>query len=201
MSVSTAARVERRRDEILDAAERIFAEKGYHEAGIADIAQLLGIGHGTFYRYFKNKQDIAASVLERVIERIGEAALVEDPEASASAEEYRAQVVRILERMFALLDEHPSVLRFFHSESVIVDSAMLNAALDRYAEFTERFLRNGVDRGFLRRDLDVEITAQAMVGLVFEGTRRALHAPSSREVRRRWIDAGVALVFSGIAAR
>ena len=200
----SATRLERRRDDILDAAEKVFAEKGYHEAGIADIAQTLGIGHGTFYRYFKNKQEIAATVMERVVERIGQAALVEDPRGSASLEEYRAQVVRILERMFSLLDEHPTVLRFFHRESVVVDSEKLFEALDRYSAFTEEFLRNGIERGFLRADLDVVITAQAMVGLVFEGTRRALHGtsiPPRDDHRRRWIDAGVALVFDGIAAR
>lgn len=201
MSLMTAARLERRRDDILDAAERVFAEKGYHEAGIADIAEVLGIGHGTFYRYFKNKQDIAANVLERVVDRIGQAALVEDPEASRTVEEYRAQVVRILERMFNLLDDHPHLMRFFHQQSVVVDSKKLFEALDRYAEFTEGFLRNGIERGFLRADLEVEITAQAMVGLVFEGTRRALHAPTAPDIRRRWIDAGVALVFEGIAGR
>ena len=196
----STARLERRRDDILDAAEKVFAEKGYHETGIADIAQVLGIGHGTFYRYFKNKQDIAATVMERVVERIGQAALIEDPEASTTVAEYRAQVVRILERMFRLLDDHPTVLRFFHRESVVVDSEKLFEALDRYSVFTERFLRNGIARGFVRADLDVEITAQAMVGLVFEGTRRALHLPTSAEHRRRWIDAGVALVFDGISA-
>ena len=51
-----------RTKEILDAAYKVFSEKGYHDAGIADIAAELQIGHGTIYRYFKNKADIAWSV-------------------------------------------------------------------------------------------------------------------------------------------
>jgi AcrR family transcriptional regulator len=197
----SAARAELRRDEILDAAERVFAEKGYHEAGIADIAADLGIGHGTFYRYFRNKHDIAATVLERVVARVAEAGLVEDPEASTTIEEYRAQTVRILERMFGLIDEDPMLMRFFHAQSLVVDAERMYAALDAYAQFSERFLTNGVRRGFLRADLDVEVTAQALIGIIFEGTRRALRAPQPADMRRRWIDAGAALMFDGIAAR
>jgi AcrR family transcriptional regulator len=198
--VNAAARTELRRDEILDAAERVFAEKGYHETGIADIAADLGIGHGTFYRYFRNKHDIAATVLERVVARIAAAGLEEDPEASATLDEYREQTARILDRMFDLIDDHPMVMRFFHSQSLVVDADRLAAALDAYASFTQRFLENGVRRGFLRPGLDAEVTAQALIGVIFEGTRRALGAESPDELRRRWIEAGTALMFDGVAA-
>ena len=199
--MNAAAKAELRRDEILDAAERVFAEKGYHEAGIADIAADLGIGHGTFYRYFRNKHDIAATVLERVVARIAEAGLVEDPEASTTVEEYREQTARILERMFGLIDDDPMVMRFFHAQSLVVDADRMYAAFDAYARFSARFLENGVRRGFLRADLDVEVTSQALNGIIFEGTRRALRTPQPAEMRRRWIDAGTALMFDGIAAR
>jgi AcrR family transcriptional regulator len=197
---SAPTRADLRRDEILDAAERVFAEKGYYEAGIADIAAELGIGHGTFYRYFRNKHDIAATVLERVVERIAAAGLEEDPEASETLEQYREQTERILRRMFDLIDDHPMVMRFFHSQSPVVDAERLSAAIDGYAAHTARFLENGVRRGFLRGGLDTEITAQALVGVIFEGTRRALEAPQPAAVRERWIDAGTALIFEGVAA-
>src|SRR5262249_25702137 len=103
-----------RREEILDASERVFAEKGYHEAGIADIAAELGIGHGTFYRYFKNKHDIALAVFDRVMARFAEIGLAEDPEQAETLDDYRAQVGRLLDRWLALGDSHPNVLRFFH---------------------------------------------------------------------------------------
>jgi AcrR family transcriptional regulator len=203
LSAATAAgaRAELRRDEILDTAERVFAERGYHETGIADIAAELGIGHGTFYRYFRNKHDIAATVLERVVARIAEAGLKEDPEASTTLDQYRMQTRRILERMFDLIDDAPVVMRFFHAQSLVVDSDRMNAAFDAYADFTARFLENGKRRGFLRSDLDTEITSQALNGIIFEGTRRALRAPRAADVRRRWIDAGTALMFDGVAAR
>ena len=59
-----------RRDEILKAATKVFADKGYHETGIADIAAEMGSGHGTFYRYFKNKRDIFVHVIQEAADQI-----------------------------------------------------------------------------------------------------------------------------------
>ena len=193
-------RVAARREEILDAAERIFADKGYHDAGIADIASDLGIGHGTFYRYFRNKQDIATRVLERVVNTIAQPALAEDPQAAMTLAEYRAQVGRIVAGMFDIVERHPHVMRFFHRQSLVVDARALGEALDAWSAYTAQFLDNGVRRGFLRADLDIEVTAQQLNGLVLEGTRRALAARQSPQLRRRWMDAGIALMFDGISA-
>jgi AcrR family transcriptional regulator len=198
---ATSSRETRRRNEILDAAVRVFAGKGYQAAGVADIAAHLGIGHGTFYRYFESKHDVAAQVAERVVEEIAHGLGDEDPQASETLEEYRAQVERICGRMFDLIDERPDLMRFFHHESVVVDPDRLAAAMDGFAALTAPFLENGVGRGLLRPDLDVEITAQALVGIIAEGTRRALHSPQPAEVRERWIAAGTALMFEGIARR
>ena len=55
------------RREIIDASFECFAQRGYHATGIADIATTLGIGHGTFYRYFETKEDVFRAVVERAI--------------------------------------------------------------------------------------------------------------------------------------
>ena len=52
----------RRRAQISGAARKVFAEKGYHSAQIADIARELEIGHGTVYRYFKDKRAVFIAV-------------------------------------------------------------------------------------------------------------------------------------------
>jgi len=199
--VSTAEeRKQRRRTEILDAAQRIFVAKGYTAAGIADIATELGIGHGTFYRYFKNKHDIATAVLDRVIERLANAGLVEDPESSNTLDEYREQVRRILSRLVALTSEHPRLLTFFHEQGLVIDRERLDRFREMFAAFTARFLVNGIDKGFLRPGLDVEPTAQALVALIFEGATRALTS-NDPQIGPRWMDAGMALMFDGIARR
>ncbi len=54
----------KRRDEILKAARILFSKKGYSGTTLDDIAKRVGITKGTIYLYFKNKEDLIASVVE-----------------------------------------------------------------------------------------------------------------------------------------
>ena len=113
--------IERRRHEIARAASTAFASKGYHATGVADIATELGIGHGTFYRYFENKRDILDFVIGEVLARIGGALASEDPSAAASIEEYRQQAERIGGALFDVFIEDPELAQLFFVEAVGVD--------------------------------------------------------------------------------
>lgn len=53
-----------RRAEILDAAEGVFGERGFQAARIDDIAERIGVAHGTIYSYFASKQELFCSLLE-----------------------------------------------------------------------------------------------------------------------------------------
>lgn len=55
------------REKILKHAKRLFSEKGYHSAQIADIIESAKIGRGTVYQYFSNKEHLFISLLERFI--------------------------------------------------------------------------------------------------------------------------------------
>jgi AcrR family transcriptional regulator len=55
-----------RRTQILDAATRVFASKGFNRATIRDVAQDAGVADGTIYNYFANKTDLLFSLLDRL---------------------------------------------------------------------------------------------------------------------------------------
>jgi len=57
-----------RRKQILDAATRVFAEKGFHRATIKEIARVAGIADGTIYTYFASKDEVLLAVLDRLNE-------------------------------------------------------------------------------------------------------------------------------------
>ena len=70
----------------------------------------LGIGHGTFYRYFENKRDIVEHVITDLIERIVETLGAENaPEAAHTLEDYRAQTERIGTALAGIFSEDPRV--------------------------------------------------------------------------------------------
>ncbi len=59
---------EKRRRQIVDAATRVFAGKGFHAANVSDVASLAGVSQGTIYWYFESKESLFAAVLEQATE-------------------------------------------------------------------------------------------------------------------------------------
>ena len=59
---------EHRRKQILEVAKKVFASRGYYNTNIEMICKKAGVGRGTIYRYFKNKEDIFAVLLEEGLE-------------------------------------------------------------------------------------------------------------------------------------
>jgi len=65
-----------RRNEILDSAERLFVSKGFEKATVSDILDDVKIAKGTFYYYFRSKDDVLDALVERriafLVEKAGE---------------------------------------------------------------------------------------------------------------------------------
>ena len=74
----------RRREEILDAAARLFADRGYAAANTQELADVVGVGKGTIYRYFPTKEELFFATVDRMVHRLTAAidaavAQVEEP--------------------------------------------------------------------------------------------------------------------------
>jgi AcrR family transcriptional regulator len=195
--------IDHRRREIVRAAFVVFAERGYHNAGIADIARELGIGHGTFYRYFANKRDILVHVIEDAMARIGAVVADEAGTPATSLAEYRSQVERIGNALYDVFIADPQLGRLFFIESMSVDDELTERMLDANAalsELTAARLRNGVERGFLRRDLDVDTAARAINGMIFAGALAMLRSGHPQADRDTWVRTVTTLMFEGLAA-
>ncbi|NKY89530.1 TetR/AcrR family transcriptional regulator [Nocardia veterana] len=169
------------RQQIIDTAFACFAEKGYHATGIADIAAELGIGHGTFYRYFENKRDIIDHVIDDLAARIIEALGTENaPDAATSLAEYRHQLDRIgvaLHRIF-LADRRVAQLLLFQATGIDPELTMrLYGLLDTADALTAGYLEHGVELGYLRADLDTANTAKAVTGMLLAAIVHGLRNP------------------------
>ncbi|BDT88008.1 TetR/AcrR family transcriptional regulator [Nocardia cyriacigeorgica] len=177
-----STRAERRkaelRREIIDTAFVCFAEKGYHATGIADIATHLGIGHGTFYRYFSNKRDIIDHVIDDLAARIIEALGTENaPDAATSLDEYREQLDRIGTALTRILieDRRVAQLLLFHATGIDDElTERLYGLLDTADMLTAGYLEHGVELGYLREDLDTVNTARAVTGMLMAGVVHGL---------------------------
>jgi AcrR family transcriptional regulator len=192
-----------RRREIIDAAYKVFSDKGYHKTGIADIAAELEMGHGTLYRYFKNKLDIATSVIDDIIARITEVVTAEPAQEITTVEEYRERLVRIGGRFFDLLEKNPDAHRILFYESLNIDESItrkVNALFDLFASMTEVYLRNGIDRGFLKPEIHIHEAAYAINAMLFEAARRLSQAPEiDEDAKKAWSDTIIGLMLDGLA--
>ena len=191
------------RQEIIDAAFDAFAERGYHGTGIADIAQRLGIGHGTFYRYFANKRDILDHVITDLIQRILTALAAENaPEAATTLAEYRAQVQRIAEALTGIFAADPRIPRVLLFEATGIDRELterIYGLFDTFATLTAAYFDNGVRRGYLRADLDAEYSARAVNGMLLAAVIHGLRHPGE-DTHKRFAQAVINLMYDGIAA-
>ncbi|MEU1431880.1 TetR/AcrR family transcriptional regulator [Nocardia sp. NPDC005746] len=190
MVTKPSSRIERRkaelRREIIDTAFACFAEKGYHATGIADIAAELGIGHGTFYRYFENKRDIIDHVIDDLAARIIEALGTDNaPDAADSLEEYRAQVDRIGDALNRIFLEDRRVAQLLLFQATGIDSELterLYGLLDTADALTAGYLEHGVEHGYLRADLDTVNTARAVTGMLLAAIVHGIRTPDPQAV-------------------
>ncbi|RSM85806.1 TetR/AcrR family transcriptional regulator [Kibdelosporangium aridum] len=192
------------RREIIETAFDCFAERGYHATGIADIATRLGIGHGTFYRYFQNKRDIVDHVITDLVETVVAALAAENaPEAVSSLAEYRVQSARIGDALSVILGGDPRVARFLLLEAAGIDAEMRERVLDFYetaAQLTAGYLHHGVNLGYLHADLDVDSTARAINGMIIAAVLTSLRDPGP-EAQARMSSAIRRVMYDGIAVR
>lgn len=208
MSVSqeTPSRRERKklelRREIIDTAFDCFAEQGYHATGIADIAARLGIGHGTFYRYFENKRDIVEHVVDDLFAQIAGILIAENaPDAVDNLDAYRKQSARIGAALAKLFAEDPRVPRLLILDAPGIDHAMAEKILgflDGATALTAAYLEHGVELGYLRPDLDVTNTSRAINSMILGATMAGLHDDTLDQTALS--QAILSMMYDGISA-
>jgi AcrR family transcriptional regulator len=87
----------RREEEILDEATKLFAEFGYSDADTQTLADRLGVGKGTIYRYFSSKQDLFLAAADRLMHQLHESITV-------AVKETEDPIDRMFHGIFAYLD-------------------------------------------------------------------------------------------------
>ncbi len=107
-----------RKQGILEAAKQVFAEKGYHDAGVADIIQKANIARGTFYLYFKSKHQVFTALVENIVESI-RSILV--PPTFDQEDAILLCLKDNLERVKNFFMNDPDLLRIFTNERTALD--------------------------------------------------------------------------------
>lgn len=196
-----AKRSELIKEEVIDAALAEFAERGYHQTSIAHIAERLGSGHSMFYRYFTNKRDILAHVVGRTNERVVASLGYTLPESLDSLGEFQDFAVKLGVAFVGIIADDPRVARLMLMQSIGVDRAMTEqfiSGFDFGAGALGALLQDGIDKGYIRGDIDVQAVAESIVAIPFGIMLRHGHQPD-RQVLEARVQATADLVCRGIA--
>jgi len=152
-------RGERTRQRIIEAAEQVFAELGYHDASIVKITEAAGVGQGTFYLYFQSKKDVFDELIRDLNRRIRHAMAEQSSKGTTRVE----QELLGFKGYFQFAAEHPGLYRIIR-QSAFVSPDVFKWHYDRVSERYVAALREAVERRELG-PIDPEVAAWALMAV------------------------------------
>lgn len=174
-----------KKESILKAAVKVFATSGFYDAKIAKIAELAGVGAGSIYLYYQNKQHMLDEILNNfwkgLCENIIRLSKVEDLDPVE-------KLTRIIETLFDTLVEDSSITRIFiHVNSLGLwnDKVETNPHFTHFFDIARTMIEEGQVRGFFRKELDAALTLHFVSG----GIRDTLH---------QWAESGEKIPLNAI---
>jgi AcrR family transcriptional regulator len=137
-----------RTGEILRAASRVFAEKGFDGATVEDVAHAAGVAKGTVYLYFASKQDVYQAAFARNIADLKERTLA----AIAAAPTVPLALLAFIDTRLAYFEEHRAFFAVYLAESGrtgLLRGLIEAARLEEIGQLTE-LLQRAMDDGVVR---------------------------------------------------
>src|SRR3954451_7003085 len=145
------------RRRLLDAAEQVFGELGYHEASIVKLAEVAGVAAGTFYLYFDSKKAIFDELVRDLNRRVRRAM----KEGSSKGTTRLESELLGFEAYFRFTADHPALYRIIR-QAEFVSPEMLEFHYEKLAPGYVEGLRESMARGEVGA-IDPEVSAWALM--------------------------------------
>ncbi len=138
-----------RRKQIFEAAARVFAEKGYHNATVQDVADEAGLGKGTLYEYVTSKKELLLLVIEEGQTRVHELVIKAIASKTSPIQKLRA----IIHTTLDVADEHKRIMRMIFNEAISLDASdrdRIIAGKGKVLMEVAAVIEQGIAEGILR---------------------------------------------------
>ncbi|HEY2525917.1 MAG TPA: TetR/AcrR family transcriptional regulator [Candidatus Binataceae bacterium] len=152
------------RDEILNAAIRLFARRGFHETSMSEVAREAKVSKALIFWHFKTKEELFLAVLNRLLEPY----FIDFAEEVGALDE-RAQLRKLVQSYLLFVRDNAPSVRFFlgqllHGEKVPEELATQVMKLyDGYRELMLDIVRRAQEKNLCLRDIAPEAAANFMV--------------------------------------
>ena len=165
-SVSAGTKIqEQRRRQILQAAVRTFAAKGYHAARVSDIAKEAGVAYGLVYHYYESKETLLEAIFKEtwgaMIETVQSVERLDEPAP--------VRVRKVSEIVLRTWKRDPDLVRVLVREVTRSAQAQEETEdIDLAHQALQRIVEDGQRRGEFRTDVDARLTATIWYGALEE---------------------------------
>jgi AcrR family transcriptional regulator len=150
--------------EIITQAARLFKEKGYRATTLEDIAAAVGMLKGSLYYYIRSKEELLYLVVQEPIHQ----AYNKLEEIVNSDIPVKVKIAQAFANHMTLFSQHyPHIAVYLHDFHHLTQKLQQNEieTPKHYQRLWTQLLKQGVDAGELRRDLDVKVAGYAMLGM------------------------------------
>ncbi len=186
-----------RRAELLQIAAGLFAEKGFKNTTVRDIADAAGILSGSLYHHFDSKE----SMVDEILRTFQEELFGQYDDILGGDLDPRAKLEQAVLVSFEAIDKHRDEVAIFQNEAAYL------LTFDRFAYLADRnrqsqqvwltLLRAGVDAGVLRDDLDLELTYRFIRDTVWVAV--SWYRPGGRRTHTEIARQYLSILLEGIA--
>ena len=199
MSLATHFSIDSRKDKetvILDAACRVFREKGFHQARITDIAQTAGISYGLVYHYFKSKSDLFDAILKEWWTGLFNLMENWDNGSTGVEDQLAALVTYFLDQY----QKKPDIVHIFITEISRSAANLTPARLHWFKMFlskTEKIMSTGQADMILRTDIKARYLTYIFLGAIesFVSAMVLENQPLRSKAQKQRIALGLLQVF------
>lgn len=161
----TAEKFNRRRNEVIDIAAQVFADRGYHATTIDDLVEASNLQRGGLYHYIGGKKDLLLSIHRRFLEP-----LLEDTRAINQADEPAdVRLRQIAQALMRTIDTYRAQVTVFLHEWRVIENEPewkeIRAGRREFEQMIEDALRDGQAAGLFRFG-DLRLTVLAFLGMM-----------------------------------
>ncbi|MEZ4319454.1 MAG: TetR/AcrR family transcriptional regulator [Myxococcota bacterium] len=171
-----------KRDLITEAAVEVFAEKGFHQARVSDIAKRAGVADGTIYLYFKNKEDLLLSIFEEKMDVL----LDGMNDALRDCDDPLERVRRFAQHHFMQVRENRSAAEVLQVELRLSNKFLKEYRPEKlwaYLNIFATIVRDGQASGVFRSDIDPFIAMWGFFGGLDEIAMQWVLAKNQRRIQ------------------
>lgn len=192
--------IQRKRNEIIQAATQLFSQKSYAGTSTKDIAEAVDIGESTLYNYFENKRDILLAIFNET------GYLFDDMLLNVKGIENREALISFYENALDIFVSRIAFTRTLLAQAWLDNEILENHVMRRLihiSELLQSFISEKVKSGVFR-PIDPVLGSRLAIGMfvgVLLPVLRGVEPPPAPEQRHRIAEEVVTLLWDGIRAQ